>query len=129
MGPFRVARRGGSRHSPAMSSHPAKTLLSFDNVLSLLLVTAPAAVVLHWLGANEMLVFALSCGAIVPLAGWMGKATEHLAHRMGEGLGGLLNATFGNAAELIIALVALRAGLLDVVKASIAGSIIGNVLL
>ena len=59
----------------------------------------------------------------------MGRATEQLAERMGEGIGGLLNATFGNAAELIIALVALRAGLHDVVKASIAGSIIGNILL
>ena len=67
--------------------------------------------------------------AILPLAGWMGRATEQLAERMGEGVGGLLNATFGNAAELIIALAALRAGLHDVVKASIAGSIVGNMLL
>jgi Ca2+:H+ antiporter len=59
----------------------------------------------------------------------MGKATEHLAERVGEGAGGLLNATFGNAAELIIALVSLRAGLYDVVEASIIGSIVGNVLL
>ena len=59
----------------------------------------------------------------------MGRATEQLAERMGEGVGGLLNATFGNAAELIIALAALRAGLHDVVKASIAGSIVGNILL
>jgi Ca2+:H+ antiporter len=59
----------------------------------------------------------------------MGKATEHLAEKLGAGLGGLLNASFGNAAELIIALIALRAGLYDVVKASITGSIIGNVLL
>ena len=59
----------------------------------------------------------------------MGWATEHLAERMGEGIGGLLNATFGNAAELIIALAALRVGLYDVVKASIIGSIVGNILL
>jgi Ca2+:H+ antiporter len=59
----------------------------------------------------------------------MGRATEQLAERLGEGVGGLLNATFGNAAELIIALAALRAGLDDVVKASIAGSIVGNILL
>ena len=64
-----------------------------------------------------------------PLPAWMGRATEQLAERMGEGVGGLLNATFGNAAELIIALAALRAGLHDVVKASIAGSIVGNILL
>ena len=76
-----------------------------------------------------LLIFLASALAILPLAGWMGRATEQLAERMGEGVGGLLNATFGNAAELIIALAALRAGLHDVVKASIAGSIVGNILL
>jgi Ca2+:H+ antiporter len=74
-------------------------------------------------------IFITSSLAILPFAKWMGDATEQLATFFGEGVGGLLNATFGNAAELIIALVALRAGLYDVVKASIAGSIIGNVLL
>jgi Ca2+:H+ antiporter len=73
--------------------------------------------------------FLFACLGIVPLAAWMGRATEHLAEHVGEGLGGLLNATFGNAAELIIAFAALRAGLYDIVKASITGSIIGNVLL
>ena len=67
--------------------------------------------------------------AIVPLAGWMGRSTEQLAARSGAGLGGFLNATFGNAAELIIALVALSKGLTSIVKASLAGSIIGNLLL
>jgi Ca2+:H+ antiporter len=76
-----------------------------------------------------LLIFLTSALAILPLAGWMGRATEQLAERMGEGVGGLLAATFGNAAELIIALAALRAGLHDVVKASIAGSIVGNILL
>jgi len=66
---------------------------------------------------------------VLPLAGYMGEATEHLAHRTGPTIGGLLNATFGNAAELIIAIVALRAGLVDLVKASITGSILGNLLL
>jgi Ca2+:H+ antiporter len=78
---------------------------------------------------RHLLIFASSSIAILPLATWMGRATEQLAERMGEGIGGLLNATFGNAAELIIALAALRAGLHDVVKASIAGSIVGNILL
>jgi Ca2+:H+ antiporter len=78
---------------------------------------------------RHLLVFITSSLAILPLAGWMGRATEQLAERLGEGVGGLLNATFGNAAELIIAFAALRAGLHDVVKASIAGSIIGNILL
>jgi Ca2+:H+ antiporter len=78
---------------------------------------------------RHLLLFATSSLAILPFARWMGNATEHLAAHFGEGIGGLLNATFGNAAELIIALAALRAGLHDIVKASIAGSIIGNVLL
>ncbi|MDI9848081.1 calcium/proton exchanger [Rhodoblastus sp. 17X3] len=78
---------------------------------------------------RHVLIFVTSCMAILPLAAWMGEATEQLASRLGEGVGGLLNATFGNAAELIIALSALRAGLSDVVKASLAGSIIGNILL
>jgi Ca2+:H+ antiporter len=67
--------------------------------------------------------------AILPLAAYMGRATETLADHLGGGIGGLLNATFGNAAELIIGALALRAGLTDLVKASLTGSIIGNVLL
>jgi Ca2+:H+ antiporter len=99
------------------------------NFLNWLLVFVPAAVVLELMHASPIAIFAVSALAIIPLAGWMGRATEHLAERMGEGIGGLLNATFGNAAELIIALMALRAGLFEVVKASITGSIIGNILL
>lgn len=95
-----------------------------------LLVFIPIAVALEHLAPEKhLLIFAASGLAILPLAGWMGRATEHLAERMGEGVGGLLNATFGNAAELIIAIAALRAGLHDVVKASIVGSIVGNILL
>jgi Ca2+:H+ antiporter len=95
-----------------------------------LLLFAPIAIGLEVLAPERhLLVFVASSLAILPLAGWMGRATEQLAERMGEGVGGLLNATFGNAAELIIALAALRAGLHDVVKASIAGSIVGNILL
>jgi len=74
-------------------------------------------------------VFVLSGLAIVPLAAWLGRATEALAAQAGSGVGALLNATFGNATELIVAIVALRAGLVEVVKASLAGSIIGNLLL
>lgn len=84
------------------------------------------AELLHW---PAVIIFILSCLAIVPLAKLMGTATEEIAHQVGPGLGGLLNATFGNAVELIIAVMALRAGLIDVVKASITGSIIGNLLL
>ena len=99
------------------------------NFLNYLLIAIPVAVVLEFQHANPVAIFIASCVAIIPLAGWMGKATEHLAVTLGEGIGGLLNATFGNAAELIIALMALRAGLFEVVKASITGSIIGNILL
>ena len=97
--------------------------------LLVLLVFVPIAIVLEFMHADPVWIFAASSMAIIPLAGLMGKATEHLAKKLGAGIGGLLNATFGNAAELIIALIALRAGLYDVVKASITGSIIGNVLL
>ncbi|MEK6526014.1 MAG: cation transporter, partial [Nitrospirota bacterium] len=97
--------------------------------LNLLLVFVPLALTFELLHADPMLIFISSALAIVPLAGLMGKATEHLASRVGAGLGGLLNASLGNAAELIIALVALREGLYAVVKASITGSIIGNILL
>ncbi len=98
------------------------------NPLNLLLVFIPVAVlgrILHW---PALTIFVLSGLAIVPLAKWMGTATEELSVHVGPGLGGLLNATFGNATELIIAIFALRAGLVDVVKASITGSIIGNLL-
>jgi Ca2+:H+ antiporter len=95
-----------------------------------LLLFVPATAALEFLAPDRhILIFVTSCLAIIPLAAWMGQATEQLASRLGEGVGGLLNATFGNAAELIIALAALRAGLSDVVKASLAGSIIGNILL
>ncbi|HMJ05925.1 MAG TPA: calcium/proton exchanger [Chthoniobacterales bacterium] len=82
-----------------------------------------------WPGASPTLLFVCSALGIIPVAGWIGRATEALAARVGEGLGGLLNATFGNAAELIIAGLALSKGLTSVVKASITGSIIGNILL
>jgi Ca2+:H+ antiporter len=99
--------------------------------LDWLLIFAPLALLLRFLPqfGNDTALFVCSALAIVPLAGWMGRATESLAQRLGHGIGGLLNATFGNAAELIIALVALSKGLTGVVKASITGSIIGNLLL
>jgi Ca2+:H+ antiporter len=83
----------------------------------------------HFWPQAHTLIFFAACLGIIPLAGWMGKATEQIADLAGEGIGGLLIATFGNAAELIIVLVALRAGYLDLVKASLNGSIIGNILL
>jgi Ca2+:H+ antiporter len=95
-----------------------------------LLIFFPITLALEHLAPEQARwIFLGAALTIVPLAGWMGRATEELAARTGEGVGGFLNATFGNAAELIIAIAALRAGLHDVVKASIAGSIIGNILL
>lgn len=98
-------------------------------MLNLLLVFVPAAFILRYLGAPPTLVFVASALAILPLAGWLSQATEELAARTNATIGGLLNATFGNATELIIAFFALRAGQVDVVKASLIGSIIGNILL
>jgi Ca2+:H+ antiporter len=96
----------------------------------LLLLLVPLSMVLGYvLHAPAVWVFLTACLGVLPLAGYMGEATEHLAHRTSPTIGGLLNATFGNAAELIIAIVALRAGLVDLVKASITGSILGNLLL
>lgn len=99
-------------------------------MLNWLLVFVPVTVALEFLAPeSHTLIFLSACAAIVPLAGWLGRATEQLAEKTGEGVGGLLNATFGNAAELIIALAALQKGLYDVVKASLTGSVIGNLLL
>jgi Ca2+:H+ antiporter len=95
-----------------------------------LLAAVPLAIGVAWLAPERhVLVFATSVLAILPLAAVIGRATDALAGRLGGGIGGLLNATFGNAAELIIGALALRAGHVDLVKASLTGSIIGNVLL
>ena len=101
----------------------------FDSWLNVLLICAPAALALELFHADPMWIFFSSALTIVPLAGLLGSATEQLTSRVGAGIGGLLNASLGNAAELIIALAALREGLHEVVKASLTGSIIGNILL
>lgn len=103
-----------------------------------LLIFVPLAIIGDFAGLSPVLVFGIAALGLVPLAGWLGTATEELAVHTGPRVGGLLNATLGNAAELIITLVALRAGALnpelreglnELVKASITGSILGNVLL
>lgn len=94
-----------------------------------LLVFVPISIAAHFLGWGELVVFITAGLAIVPLAGWMGTATEEIAVVLGPSWGGLLNATFGNATELIIALIALNEGLVSVVKSSIVGSIVSNLLL
>ena len=95
-----------------------------------LFVFIPISVVLHYTsGIAPLWVFLSSAMAIVPLAGLMGTATEELAKRVGSTWGGLINATLGNATELIIGLLALQQGLIPLVRASIVGSILGNLLL
>jgi hypothetical protein len=105
--------------------------LFFQTPLDWLVLAVPAAFAIRFVPAwsNESLLFIAAGVGIIPLAGWLGRATEQLSARTGAGIGGFLNATFGNAAELIIALMALSKGLTTVVKASLTGSIIGNLLL
>ncbi|MGB2868162.1 MAG: calcium/proton exchanger [Bacteroidota bacterium] len=112
-----------------MNRTSTRDFFSTNNILNLQLVFLPVAFMIDHYGGKPVLVFLTACLAIIPLAGWMGKSTEAIAATMGAGLGGLLNATFGNAAELIIGLIALSNGYPNIVKASITGSIIGNILL
>ncbi|MEA5533830.1 calcium/proton exchanger [Crocosphaera sp. XPORK-15E] len=104
-------------------------MLNKSTILSVLLVFIPISLAAEYLEWGATVVFITAGLAIVPLAALMGKATEEIAVVVGPNLGGLLNATFGNATELILALVALKEGLIGVVKATITGSIIGNLLL
>jgi len=100
-----------------------------DKIFLGFLIFVPITIVAHFFGLSPMLVFFLSALAIVPLAKFIGEATDEIATHVGPALGGLLSATFGNATELIIGIFAIKAGLIEVVKASITGSIIGNLLL
>lgn len=97
--------------------------------LYILLIFFPVTIVGKFMGLSDPLLFASSSLAIIPLAGLMGKSTDVISCYAGQKIGGLMNATFGNATELIIAFVAMKAGMFDVVKASLAGSVIGNILL
>jgi Ca2+:H+ antiporter len=103
-------------------------LSQVDLAFLVLLLFVPATLLAAWLNPAGTPVFVLAALAVIPLARWIGTATEALARHLGPGLGGLLNATFGNAAELIVGIAALRAGQTVVVKASITGSILGNLL-
>lgn len=100
-----------------------------DNIFLGLLVFVPVTLGVHYLNVSPLIVFFISALSIVPLAKFIGEATEELSVHTGPALGGFLSATFGNATELIIGIFAIRAGLVEVVKASITGSIIGNLLL
>jgi len=109
-------------------SKSLKSLLSGGNLLYALLAFVPVAWVLEHRHGDPLWIFISACAGIIPLAALMGHSTEALSSRVGPGVGGLLNASFGNAAELIIAFMALRAGKIDIVQASLTGSIIGNLL-
>jgi Ca2+:H+ antiporter len=99
-------------------------------VLFALLALGPIAVLVDkFTGVGEIALFVLAAAALIPLAWLIGEATEHAAHHTGPGIGGFLNATFGNAPELIIALIAVNEGLTEVVRGSLTGSVIGNLLL
>jgi Ca2+:H+ antiporter len=98
-------------------------------IFRIMLIFAPIAVIVRLAGGDPVLIFVLAALGLIPLADLIGEATEELAHYTGPQLGGLLNATLGNAAELIITIFAIREGLLELVKASITGSILGNLLL
>jgi Ca2+:H+ antiporter len=119
---IRITVKSNARALRALFSDPSR-------IVDALLVFVPIAIVLALVNANYTAVFITSALGIIPLAGILGEATDALAHRAGSRVGALLNATFGNAAELIITITAIRAGLIEVVKASITGSIIGNILL
>ncbi|MDQ3677080.1 MAG: calcium/proton exchanger [Actinomycetota bacterium] len=104
-------------------------LLSGSGWPYLLVPFIPLAIVLELSHAEATLIFGAAAAGVIPTAALMGRATEELAHRSGPGIGGFLNVTFGNAPELIIAFFALNEGLQEVVKASLIGSILGNILL
>jgi Ca2+:H+ antiporter len=129
IGPDRVRRELMPGSPPPTPEGPTRVRRRIPWRLLLLVAVPVSAVLGYVVHAPAAWVFGTACLGVLPLAGYMGEATEHLAHRTGPTIGGLLNATFGNAAELIIALVALRAGLVELVKASITGSILGNLLL
>ena len=100
-----------------------------DTFFKILLVFVTVTIAVHLYNFQPIIIFIFSALAIIPLAKYIGEATEELTVYTGPALGGFLNATFGNATELIIGIFALQAGLIEVVKASITGSILGNLLL
>jgi Ca2+:H+ antiporter len=121
-----MANAEASRLHAIWQRFPLKTAHGW---LNLLLIAVPAAFLLQWMHGPSFAIFIVAALAIAPLAGVLGEATSTLAAYAGPAVGGLLNATLGNATELIIAIFALRAGHISVVKASLSGSIMGNLLL
>ena len=103
--------------------------LSKSSVIYFLLIFVPITIILEYIHPEQLVLFVVAAISLIPLAKLIGDSTEHLASHYGATLGSLLNVTFGNAAEIIIAIVAINAGLLELVKASITGAILGNILL
>ncbi len=103
--------------------------VSKSSLIYLLLIFTPIAIALEFMNTDHIVMFVVASVALIPLAKLIGDSTEHLSVHYGATLGSLLNVTFGNAAEIIIAIVAINAGLIDLVKASITGAILGNILL
>lgn len=103
--------------------------ISKSSIIYFLLIFVPIVIVLEYIHAEQLILFVVAAISLIPLAKLIGDSTEHLASHYGATLGSLLNVTFGNAAEIIIAIVAINAGLLELVKASITGAILGNILL
>src|SRR5437879_7245270 len=114
----------------ASSTGRYATRALIHRILWALLALAPVTILIDYLThADKVVLFLLSCAALIPLAWLIGEATEHAAEHTGPGIGGFLNASFGNAPELIIALFAINSGLPQVVRGSLAGSVISNLLL
>src|SRR5690349_16381560 len=105
------------------------TKFNKSSILYLLLIFAPISFFLDQIGSDSTLLFIVSIISLIPLAKLIGDSTEHLASHYGSTIGSLLNVTFGNAAEIIIGTIAISAGLIDLVKASIIGAILGNIML
>ena len=121
--------RGQTSERGSKASLNIKRILTTDSIISGMLVFVPMAVVGGLYGFGPLFVFVCSALSCIALSYWLGKATESLGTRLGPISGGLLNATFGNAAELIIAIMALSHGLFIVVRTTIIGSILGQLLL
>jgi Ca2+:H+ antiporter len=119
----------GPAVAPPPAAEPRREASPLRPSISWLLVFVPIALALEHGEARPPLVFFAAALSIVPIAAWIVRSTEQLAHYTGDAIGGLLNATFGNAPELIIAVVALRAGLFEMVLASVVGAILANLLL
>jgi Ca2+:H+ antiporter len=124
-----VSATAPSPQQPKQGFDLRRFVLSGSGWPYLLVPFIPLAVALELAHVDPIAIFFVSALGVIPTAALMGRATEELAERSGPGIGGLLNVTFGNAPELIIALFALNAGLHEVVKASLIGSILGNILL